>query len=318
MYQLKKLYMKKIILFSSFLFSLSVFAQTPSYVPTSGLVAWWGFNGNANDSSGNNNNLTVSNATITSDRNGNPNSAYSFNGTNSFLTASSLSYVFSQTGANSVSFWMQKNDNNSGVALMSGSSTNGNFIWLAQCDATKTIYGTNKQGQSWTWVNGPNYTTSQWEHYVMVYNNMSMTLYKNGVSVGTATNTYTATSQSPLPFFIGKAISGGNINANIDDVGIWSRVLTPTEISQLYSATLSTHEIEATSGITISPNPATDFIQLNSQLKSAKKYKITDVNGRTILQGDIPNEKKINVSQLSKGMYFIEIDGVKNLKFLKK
>jgi hypothetical protein len=36
------------------------FGQTvPSYVPTSGLVGWWPFTGNANDSSGNGNNGTV-------------------------------------------------------------------------------------------------------------------------------------------------------------------------------------------------------------------------------------------------------------------
>ena len=60
-------------------------AQTlPSYVPTNGLVGYWGFNGNANDQSGNGNNGTVNGATLTTDRNGNANSAYSFDG-NDFI-----------------------------------------------------------------------------------------------------------------------------------------------------------------------------------------------------------------------------------------
>jgi hypothetical protein len=59
--------------------TLSV-AQIPSYVPTSGLVGWWPFNGNANDESGNGNNGTVNGATLTSDRNGNANKAYNFDG----------------------------------------------------------------------------------------------------------------------------------------------------------------------------------------------------------------------------------------------
>jgi hypothetical protein len=45
-----------------------------------GLKAWYPFNGNANDASGNNNNPSFNNATITTDRFGNPNSAYHFNG----------------------------------------------------------------------------------------------------------------------------------------------------------------------------------------------------------------------------------------------
>src|SRR6266480_3163043 len=50
-----------------------------------GLVAYYPFNGNANDQSGNNNNPFFNNAVLTSDRNGNPNSAYYFNGTNSYM-----------------------------------------------------------------------------------------------------------------------------------------------------------------------------------------------------------------------------------------
>jgi len=311
--------MKKISLLSSVLLAISLYAQTPNYVPSSGLVAWWGFTGNANDSSGNNNNLTVNSATLTTDRNGTANAAYSFNGTSSYLTNNALSYSFSQTGAHSISFWIKKTGNTEGVALMSGSNAASNFIWLLQCDTSKTIYGTNKQGQSWTWLNGSNYSTTQWEHYVTVYNNQTMQLYKNGVSMGTTTNTYTATTQSSLPIYIGRAISGGYIAANLDDIGIWSRVLTSNEISQLYSATLSTNEVKSQliSG-NIAPNPAIDYIQINFPLKGAKPYKITDMNGRLLSEGQISTEEKINISELAKGAYFIEIDGVKTQKFLKK
>ena len=44
------------------------FGQVPSYVPTDSLVGWWGFNGNANDESGNENNGTVTDATLTIDQ----------------------------------------------------------------------------------------------------------------------------------------------------------------------------------------------------------------------------------------------------------
>jgi hypothetical protein len=60
-------------------------AQVPSYVPTNGLVGWWPFNGNANDESGNGNNGTVNGATLTTDRNGNANAAYSFDGVNDYI-----------------------------------------------------------------------------------------------------------------------------------------------------------------------------------------------------------------------------------------
>ena len=55
-------------------------AQVPSYVPTNGLVGYWPFNGNANDESGNGNNLTINGPTLTTDRFGNSNNAYLFQG----------------------------------------------------------------------------------------------------------------------------------------------------------------------------------------------------------------------------------------------
>lgn len=66
----------------TFFTSSTLHAQPPSYVPTSGLVGWWPFNGNANDESGNGNNGTVNGATLTQDRFGDANGAYSFSQSN--------------------------------------------------------------------------------------------------------------------------------------------------------------------------------------------------------------------------------------------
>lgn len=275
--------MKKISFLAGLLMACFFSAQTPLYVPSSGLVAWWGFSGDANDSSGNNNHLTVNGAPLTADRNGNANSAYLFNGTSSYLTNNALSYAFSQSGAHSVSFWINRTGTSDGVALMSGSNASSNFIWLIQSDASKIVYGTNKQGSSWTWVNSPVYTLSQWDHYVAVYNNKNMTLYKNGVSAGSNTNAYTGTAQANLPLFIGRAVSGGYIAASIDDVGIWNRALSTSEINQLYTSTLSAKEVktQSVSG-SIAPNPAKDYIEFHAPVKGSRAYTITDASGRLL------------------------------------
>ena len=54
--------------------------SVPEFEPNTGLVAYYPFNGNANDESGNGNNGTVNGATLTTDRDGNANSAYDFDG----------------------------------------------------------------------------------------------------------------------------------------------------------------------------------------------------------------------------------------------
>lgn len=80
---------KKLLLFS--LFSINILiAQVPSYVPLNGLVAYFPFSGNANDSSGNGNNGTVNGAILDNDRNGIANSAYNFDGLSSNIIISSL------------------------------------------------------------------------------------------------------------------------------------------------------------------------------------------------------------------------------------
>ena len=65
--------------------SLSSAAQIPNYIPNDGLVAWWPFNGNANDESGNNNNGSVLGAELTTDRNNQPGNAYYFDGNNDWI-----------------------------------------------------------------------------------------------------------------------------------------------------------------------------------------------------------------------------------------
>ena len=50
---------KTLLLLAVFTLSTSAFSQIPNYGPSNGLVGWWPFNGNANDESGNGNNLAV-------------------------------------------------------------------------------------------------------------------------------------------------------------------------------------------------------------------------------------------------------------------
>src|SRR5256885_2481165 len=54
---------------------------------TNGLIAYYPFNGNANDESGNGHTGVVFGATLTVDRLGRAARAYSFNGTNNYITA---------------------------------------------------------------------------------------------------------------------------------------------------------------------------------------------------------------------------------------
>jgi hypothetical protein len=74
-------------------------------IPSEGLVAWYPFNGNANDESGNGNNGTVNGATLTADRFGNANSSYYFSGNEEIRITNSQ--IFNElTNTITISAWV--------------------------------------------------------------------------------------------------------------------------------------------------------------------------------------------------------------------
>lgn len=295
-----------------------VFAQPPAYVPTSGLLAWWGM-ADATDATTNGNNLTAFSLTPTTDRFGNANSAYAFDGTSSYLTRASFGHTFTQAGSFSVSIWVKKTNNVAGVSIMSGNTTSLNFIWLVQSDATKAIFGTNKQQSAWFWTNATtNYVLNQWEHYVGVYSANTMTFYRNGVLQGTTTNTHTNVTQAVLPMWIGRGVSGNYFTGSLDDIGIWNRALTPNEVVVLYQGTLGLNDISANK-VNVFPNPATNMLQFEVDPQNiGKTFQIIDELGRTVSTHTIiATTSEAPITTLKTGMYFLKIEGLIPVKFIK-
>jgi len=84
-----------------------VFSNTLlSQIPTNGLVGYWPFSGNANDSSGNNLNGTVNGAILTEDRFGNPSSAYSFDGNDDYILVNDDDLLSFPNNEFTFSFWV--------------------------------------------------------------------------------------------------------------------------------------------------------------------------------------------------------------------
>ena len=318
----KKLYMKRNLLALACVLTASLgFAQLPTYVPTSGLIAWFGFTGNLNDSSGNNNNLTLNGGVVaSSDRADVANNAYSFNGTSGYLNVPTLSQTFTQSGAFSFSIWIKPQaSTTTGVAMMSGSSTSNMNIWNFQTNSTQlAMFGTNKQGSAWNWAYSPTFLLDKWEHYVGTYSNGSMTLYKNGVQVATQTNSYTTATSAANPLYIGRGLSttAGFFKGDIDDIGLWNRVLTAAEINNLLTSTLHTSEVSTKETIALYPNPAKDVINIKNASIKDFEYTIVDANGRRVSTGKA--SKTINVSSLDTGVYWLQTNFAKPVQFIKE
>jgi len=307
-------------LFACFLFVNAIYAQ-PAYVPSNGLVAWWGFNGDSQDQSGNGNHLGAgaNPPTLTVDRFNASNSAYAFNGANMSFSMSNFGHTFSHTGSFSVSIWVYKLTNNSETPIMSGTVTSGNFIWNIQTNTSTTNFSVNKQGSSWFRIFGPAFTVSTWEHYVGVFSNGAMSFYKDGVLVGTETSTHTSVSSAVLPLYVGKAISGSFFHGSLDDIGIWDRVLTQTEITQLYQSTLNTENFSLTKSV-VYPNPSSNEINITfPEERVGEKFEIYDELGRVVYSNTVVDvNNTVNISDLANGIYMLKATNDTNaIKFVK-
>lgn len=93
--------------------------------------------------------------------------------------------------------------------------------------------------------------------------------------------------------------------------------------SYTYSNVVLLHNSSAAGSLRIYPNPAEDLLQVQG-LNGAANYSICDVKGTVVLNAAATNTEaglSINISSLSKGMYFIRIaDKEKNetIRFVKK
>jgi hypothetical protein len=207
------------------------FAQVPNYVPTNGLVGWWPFNGNANDESGNNNNGTVNGATLTTDRNGQINKAYNFDGndyievnrSNSIEPTNQITYacwVFMNSGFNGSTFFVK--------GYQVGLGSYGYSISLAALSSGGTYGG-----------NSINTTVQQnrWYYMLTTYDGNSCKLYIDGQLVHTS-NPNGTLQYNNLNLFMGVSntptVPVVYLNGKLDDIAIWNRALTQQEVTNLY------------------------------------------------------------------------------------
>ncbi len=286
-------------------------AQVPNYVPTNSLLAWFPFDNNSSDLSGNNNNAVNNNVSFIDDRNGIPNAAGSFNGINSWFEVATPTFTFASTDSFTYSVWINKDvQPAAGVFMMVGSNAAGNFISILQ-GPNSTQFGTNKQQSAWIWTTCP-HTLNVWDHYIATYNAGIMRLYKNGSFESTSTFTHTNVTSANLPLYIGRGVGGAYFKGSIDDVGIWSRVLSDTEIINLYNSTVTSIQASVTENhISIIPNVAAEFLQISAPANFNKsiQYSIIDIKGTVLTKGAISAASQIiDIKDLSQGIYFITLD----------
>lgn len=208
-----------------------------------GLIAYYPLDGNANDMSFNNNNGVVLGPTLTTDRFGNPNSAYLFNGTTDYIRVADHP-TLRPTEAVTVSAWANAEDFTSWLVIVCKRHNEFNFPYNSYM-----LYGDGFTNipQKWSfgitdlsvqqYVTSPNILdTNRWLHIAGTYdknlNDSNVSLYVNGTLIKTENANFTITyTDSSLR--IGMGSPGGArhlFKGKIDDVRIYERALCAREV----------------------------------------------------------------------------------------
>jgi hypothetical protein len=222
---------------------------------TNGLVAYYPFNGNANDASGNGNNGTVIGATSTQDMFGVPSSAYSFDGLSDYITIPDFPQA--DANAHTMSLWIEAK----------AWTIRGPKIYEDFLDKDNAVAGQRQwvcQGMQSGQIRCAVFTsegeydldsisqlqTNQWYHVVTTWDGTNESVFINGLY----------DSSTPAPGSLVQASAPVTIGANpgfyqffdgkIDQVRIYDRALSSNEVTQLYAYDLTNSEPPATATAT--------------------------------------------------------------------
>lgn len=285
-------------------FSLNAYCQ-------SGLLGSYPFNGNANDVSGNGNNGVVNGATLTADRFGNLNSAYLFNGINSFINlGNNFSY-----NSHSFSCWARRD---SVLGNMLVSKVNNGPYDLQNSEYSINVF-TLGTGTAWTTVNSTATSVdySQWNCYVATYDSLTNTakLYVNGMVDSMVVGSYSDVINTPIyigarPFWSGNGGPAFFFNGAIDEVNIYNRVLTQQEVDSLCPSLTTVITILKNEKLNIFPNPfSTQTTFLTDIFLNDASLTIYNLFGQRVKQiKNISGQSiKLQRDQLPNGIYFIQL-----------
>ena len=233
------------LLLGCLLISTPLFAQLPSYVPTDGLVAWYPLDGDATDVGPNNIGHDYFSATATTNRFGHDESALLFNGSTDWIQGDSE--LFPQTDR-TIAFWA--NFPQDGTELWMAGYGGGPIGYSSviyanssQCNNFNAL-GHSEHGCQGTFqVPYSSIPDDQWVHIAMTSEPIAARFYINGVEQSSRAGLGEVIT-SGAHYYIGAApsyngldiLSTGSFTGSMDDIGFWTRALTPAEILALATA----------------------------------------------------------------------------------
>jgi hypothetical protein len=303
-------------------------SQTPfeftAITVTEGLVAYWDLNENtgitANDVSGNGHTGTISSAGWVSGESG---SALDFPG-GAHVDVGKLD-ITGGTGF-TAAMWVNVDAftvSDARIISKSTSSAEQDHYWmLSTYSGSKLRFRIKAGGATSTLVaSSGTMDTDKWYHAAVTYDGAAMKIYLDGAEVGSMGKTGTVGVNPAVSAWIGN--NPGNpsqgFNGIIDEVRLYNRALSPSEIDQLYSGSGSTR-IERATGqagiIQVYPNPFNPTVNITvgrwPLVNGSLKLNVYDINGHHVKKLTANRKKPSvtwNASNHASGIYILKVSG---------
>jgi hypothetical protein len=215
---------------------------------SNGLQVFYPFDGNANDVSGNQKNGVVYNAKLVADRYGYANSAYSFDGVEGTKIQTTYPGVLGNS-SRSISIWSRRplQAFNGSFLLTWGTQVQGQSFGLFMSGRDKTQFFGVDTGGSAAQTIFNSLWDGNWHHYVVVYdknqgqNILNIKMYIDGkyYPIIENWNPQNFNTIQGINMVIGEYSAAQNdwrtTNGELDDLGVWNRALSETEIQYLFA-----------------------------------------------------------------------------------
>jgi CHAT domain/Concanavalin A-like lectin/glucanases superfamily len=198
-----------------------------SQVQAEGLIAYYPFNGNASDQSGNGHNGNVVGAMLTRDRFGYENKAYTFDGRSSYIDLGTLEWYKNDSWT--LVAWVETDSASDQMIMSHGTGWSGNGVYVNVFNGR--LYMTTNTSQAF---DNKTFPLGSWHMVTAVKDKREMKLYRDATQVGLGLCSYVL-PPSGLTFQVGRHYDGiQNWQGSIDDIRIYNRALNIEEIKELY------------------------------------------------------------------------------------
>lgn len=295
-----------------------------------GLVAYYPFDGNAQDYSEFHNHGIINGAQLTTGINGYENTAYVFDGINDYIKVAGN---FPITNNFTISLWAYSEDDSGYSNLLSdGSSAYGGNDFLINFKGNDIGIRADKNAS----LNYEDFSpealqnlnlVNNWSHIVWTMSPTSSTIYVNGEAKITINEKGSNEGYHDDYSFIGARQVWGSpdnfFKGKLDEIKMYNRALSYTEIQSLYALNkpiiTSNNIVKKT--ISIYPNPASEILNIEG-LQSKTIGHVYNSNGQMMFSKEIDAQSgHISVSELPFGLYILKMnvgDGVVIKRFAKQ